>query len=117
MNQPDILDQINIDDFLKVDMRVGKVISVKDNEKAYKPAYILQIDFGDKIGVKQSSAQITNYQPETLLGRLVICIVNFPTKKIAGYKSEVLVLGIDDEEGELSLLTVDHPTPLGNKVY
>jgi tRNA-binding protein len=117
MEQPDILDEITFDDFLKVDMRVGKVLSVKENEKAYKPSYLLQIDFGEKVGTKQSSAQITNYEPEALIGKMVICVMNFPSKKIAGYKSEVLILGIDDSEGNISLLTLDRPSPLGNKVY
>ncbi len=109
--------KIEIEDFLKIDMRIGKIISVKNNEKAHKPAYVIQIDFGENIGVKQSSAQITNYEAESLVGKNVICVINLNPKKIAGYKSEVLVLGVNDEGGGISLLTPDYSVPLGNKIY
>ncbi len=114
---PDILEQISFDDFIKIDIRLGKIVSVKNNDKSYKPSYLLQIDFGEKIGVKQSSAQITNYEKNELINKYVVCVVNFPVKKIAGYKSEVLVLGVDDEEGNISLISVDKPAVIGNKIY
>ncbi len=114
---PDILEQISFDDFIKIDIRLGKIVSVKDNDKSYKPSYLLQIDFGEKIGIKQSSTQITNYEKNELINKDVVCVVNFPAKKVAGYKSEVLVLGVDDEEGNISLISVDKPAMIGNKVY
>ena len=95
---------IEFQDFLKVDMRVGTVVSVDLNEKARKPAYVMKIDFGD-FGEKTTSAQITeNYQVEDLIGTQVVAVVNFPVKRVAGVKSEVLVLAIvDDEKGNVLL--------------
>lgn len=91
---------ITIDDFDKVDMRVGTVIEVSVNKKARKPAYRLKIDLGDEIGIKMSSAQITTcYEEEDLLGNQVICVVNFSPRQIADVKSEVLVLGSDSKQG------------------
>ena len=100
--------QITYDDFDKVDIRVGTVISVKKNEKARKPSLVVEVDFGTEIGVKQSSAQITHYyNSETLVGKQVIGVCNFPTKNIAGVVSEVLVLGAIEKDGKVVLV---HPS-------
>jgi tRNA-binding protein len=97
--------EISFDDFLKVDIRVGTVVSVKINQKAKKPAYILKVDFGEDIGIKTSSAQITeNYTIEDMQNKQVIAVVNFPEKRIAGIKSEVLVLAIVCHENGTVLL-------------
>lgn len=120
MNSSEKLEKIEYDDFIKVEMRVGKIISVKENDKAYKPAYLLQIDFGEDFGTKQSSAQIVNYDQKELLNKNVVCITNFPTKVVAGYRSEVLVLGVENTDGDIILLTVDDKdknVPLGNRIY
>ncbi|KYO67806.1 tRNA-binding protein YgjH [Thermovenabulum gondwanense] len=109
---------ISYSDFEKVEMRVGRIIEVEDFPKAKKPAYKLTIDFGSEIGVKKSSAQITKlYKKEELPGKLVIAVVNFPPKKIADFISEVLVLGVNDEEGNVVLLTTERNVKLGEKVY
>jgi tRNA-binding protein len=109
-------DQIRFDDFLKVDIRVGTIVAVEDFPEARKPAYRLKIDFGD-LGHKRSSAQITHhYSKEELLGKQVIAVVNFPPKQVGKFMSEVLVLGLSDEEGKIVLL---HPTalvPNGNRL-
>ncbi|QGJ71431.1 Methionine--tRNA ligase [Planctomycetales bacterium 10988] len=103
--------------FSLLDLRVGKITKVEENSKARKPAYKLWIDFGP-LGMKQSSAQITQlYQPKDLIDRLVIAAVNLGTRKIAGFKSEVLVLGVPDEENRVVLLSVEREIPLGGKVY
>lgn len=95
---------LSFDDFLKVDMRVGTVIAVENNPTARKPAYVLTIDFGE-LGIKTSSAQITHhYTADELIGSQVIGVVNFPAKRIAGVKSEVLVLGAPDSSNEVVLL-------------
>lgn len=105
-----------IDDWNKLDLRVGEVIDVKDFPEARKPSYKLWVDFGDEIGVKQSSAQITElYEKEDLHGRQVIAVVNFPPLRIAGFKSEVLVLGVYAEEGVV-LLQPDRPVQKGDKI-
>ena len=97
-------DLISFDDFLKVDIRTGTVLEVMDFPKARKPAYQLKIDFGD-LGIKQSSAQITNlYSKESLLGKQIAAIVNFKPKQIANFMSECLVLGVANEKGEIILL-------------
>jgi tRNA-binding protein len=108
--------QITHNDFEKVDIRVGKVIKVEDFTKARKPAYKLWIDFGE-MGVKKSSAQITKlYNEDDLTGRLVIAVVNFPVKKIADFLSEVLVLGVVLDDGEVSLIEPDRDVPLGKRI-
>lgn len=101
---------LNVEDFLKVDIKIGTVLEAELNAKARKPAYVLRIDFGDAIGIKTTSAQLTeNYQPQELIGRQVSAVMNFPPKRIAGVKSEVLVLaGVCEEKGTVLL----HPTKM-----
>src|SRR5690349_14204169 len=107
---------IAIDDFQKVEMRVGKIIATDDFPKAKKPAYKLTIDFGDELGIKRSSAQITDlYTKEILIGRLIVAVTNFPPRQIADFQSEVLVLGIVTDRGVV-LLNVDEDVPLGSRV-
>ena len=110
---------INFSDFLKVDMRIGRILSVAYFPKARKPAYQLHIDFGKIMGVKKTSAQITaNYSKTDLVGRLVIAVVNFPPKQIANFMSEVLVLGVSDSNGDIILLEVaDENVVLGERVH
>ena len=101
-------EQITYEIYDKVDIRVGTVISVKKNEKARKPSLVVEVDFGNEIGVKQSSAQITHYyNEENLVGKQVIGVCNFPEKNIAGVISQVLILGSIDKEGKVTLL---HPS-------
>ena len=107
---------ITYDDFAKVDMRVGKVIDVEDFPEARKPAYKLTIDFGP-MGIKKSSAQVINYKKEDLLGRQVICVVNFPEKQIGPFVSEVLTLGAERDEGGYELLRPDPDAVLGKRIY
>lgn len=104
-------------DFDRVDIRVGRVLTAVPNPEARKPAYVMTIDFGE-LGVKTSSAQLTvHYRPEELVGRLVVAVVNFEPKRIAGIKSEVLVLGVPDEAGAVVLLRPDLEVPLGGKMF
>ena len=101
-------EQITYDDFDKIDIRVGTIISVKKNEKARKPSLVIEVDFGKEIGIKQSSAQITHYyNEENLKGKQVVGICNFPEKNIAGIVSQVLILGSIDKEGKVILI---HPS-------
>lgn len=98
-------------------MRVGRIARAEEFPAARKPAYRLWIDFGDA-GVRKSSAQLTrHYQPDDLLGRLVVAVTNFPPRQIAGFMSEVLVLGVPDADGEVVLLAPDQDVPLGGRVY
>ena len=107
---------VTIENWDKLDIRVGEVIAVQDFPEARKPAYKLRVDFGDEIGIKQSSAQLTElYKKEDLQGRQVIAVVNFPPLRIAGFKSEVLVLGVYAKEGVV-LLQPDRPVQNGNKI-
>ena len=101
-------EQITYDIFNKVDIRIGTVISVKQNEKAKKPSLVVEVDFGDKVGVKKSSAQITHYYNEqNLVGKQIIGVCNFPKKNIAGVVSEVLILGAIEKDGKVVLV---HPS-------
>jgi tRNA-binding protein len=108
---------IEFDDFLKVDVRVGRIVEVEDFPEARKPAWKLRLDFGPELGEKRSSAQITNYTREELEGRLVVAVVNFPPRQIGPVKSEVLVLGVPDEEGRVILLHPDAEVPLGGRMF
>ena len=108
---------IDFDQFLAVDMRVGRVTAVDDFPEARKPAWKLTIDFGAGIGVKRSSAQITNYGREELEGRLVIAVVNFPPRQIVPFMSEVLCLGASDAAGRIILLEPRSDVPLGARVH
>jgi tRNA-binding protein len=104
------------DDFMKLDIRVGTILGAKVFEKARKPAYQLQVDFGEELGVKKTSAQITDhYTPESLVGKQVLAVVNFPPRQIADFMSEVLVLGTYSEGGVV-LITPDHPVVNGDKL-
>lgn len=109
---------ITFDDFLKVDIRVGKIIEAKEFPEAHRPAYQLKVDFGEEIGVKKTSAQITqNYKLEELQGRLVAAVVNFPPKQIGPFMSEILVLGFPDSNDNVTLIAPDGDIPLGNRLY
>ena len=104
-------------DFERVDIRIGTVVEAKVFPEARKPAYILMIDFGPEIGVKKSSAQITvHYAPETLVGRQVMAVVNFPPRQIGPVRSEVLTLGFEDENGAIVLAVADRGVPNGKKL-
>lgn len=106
------------DDFLKLDIRVGRIVEAEPFPEARKPAIKLRVDFGGEIGVKRSSAQITaHYDPEALVGKQVLAVVNFPPRQIGPVKSEVLVLGVPDPEGEVVLVSPDQDVPLGGKLH
>jgi len=109
---------IGFDDFLKVDIRVGTILSAEAFPQARKPAYRLAIDFGPVIGIKKSSAQITvHYQPTDLVGRQVAAVVNFPPRQIGPFMSEVLTLGFPDAAGEVVLIGPSLPTPNGGRLF
>jgi tRNA-binding protein len=108
---------IEYDDFAKVDMRVGRIVGVEDFPQARKPAWKLTIDFGEEIGLKKSSAQITSYPREELEGRLVVGVVNFPPRQIGPVRSEVLVLGASDDDGRVILLGPGSDVPLGARIH
>ena len=108
---------IEFGDFLKVDIRVGRIVRVEDFPEARKPAWKLFVDFGEEIGEKRSSAQVKNYTPEELEGRLVVAVVNFPPRQIGPFISEVLTLGVPDEQGNVILLRPDSEVPLGGRMF
>jgi tRNA-binding protein len=108
---------ITYSDFEKVDIRVGRIIEVEDFPQARKPAYKLTIDFGPEIGIKRSSAQVTNYTKEELLGKQVMGVVNFPPKRIGPFLSEVLTLGVPDGKGQVILLSPTKEVPLGGRMF
>lgn len=111
------MSQIEYADFDRVEMRVGRILAAEPLQGARKPAYKLEIDFGE-MGTRRSSAQVTAlYRPEELVGRLVVAVTNFPPKRIAGFMSEVLVLGAPNEAGEVVLLAPTHDVPLGGRIF
>ncbi|MCA0871229.1 tRNA-binding protein [Seohaeicola saemankumensis] len=112
------MSEISFDDFLKVDIRVGRVVRAEPFPEARKPAIKLWVDYGAEIGEKKSSAQITrHYEPEQLIGKQVLAVVNFPPRQIGKFMSEALVLGIPDADGEVVLLTPDLQVPEGGRMY
>ncbi len=111
-------DEISFDDFMKVDIRTGTVTRAEPFPEARKPAIKLWVDFGGKIGVRKTSAQITaHYASDTLVGRQVMAVVNFPARQIGPFMSEVLVLGVPDEDGAIVLLSPDQPVPDGGRMH
>jgi len=112
------MSQISFEDFLKTDIRVGTIIAVESFPDARKPAFKLKIDFGETIGVKKSSAQITKYYTrDTLLGRQIAAVVNFPPRQIGPFMSEVLTLGFPDATGDVVLVAVERPVPNGGRLF
>ena len=110
--------EITFADFLKTDIRVGTIVAVDPFPEARKLAFKLRIDFGAEIGVKKSSAQVTKYYtPETLLGRQVAAVINFPPRQIGPFMSEVLTLGFPDHEGDVVLAAIERPVPNGGRMY
>jgi tRNA-binding protein len=117
MDQGNLSDPISFEDFLKVDIRSGTIVRAEAFQKARKPAYKLWIDFGP-LGVKASSAQLTGlYKPEELAKRRVLAVVNFPRKQIADFVSEVLVLGLPDDVGNVVLVHPERPVPNGSRLF
>jgi tRNA-binding protein len=110
--------QIEYPDFEKVDIRVGRIVDVQDFPEARKPAYKLWVDLGPELGIKKTSAQVTqNYTPDTLKGKLVASVVNFPPRQIGKYMSEILVLGFPDADGNVTLVSPDKDVPIGGKLF
>ena len=110
--------EIAWEDFEKVDVRVGSVVVAEPFPETRKPSIKLSIDFGPEVGEKRSSAQLTaHYDAEALIGKQVVAVMNFPPKRIAGFKSEVLVLGVPDEDGEVVLLSPDRKVPPGGRMF
>jgi len=112
------METIEVADFARIDIRVGTVVAAETFPEARKPAYRLRVDFGPEIGVRSSSAQITDhYRPDELIGRQVAAVVNFPPRRIAGFVSEVLILGLPDGAGGVVLLAPDRKVPDGGRLY
>ncbi|RLK11281.1 tRNA-binding protein [Ruegeria conchae] len=112
------MSEITFDEFLKVDIRVGEVVRAEPYPEARKPAIKMWIDFGDEIGERKTSAQITaHYDPLTLVGKQVMAVVNFPPRQIGKFMSEVLVLGLPDENGEIVLIGPDGEVPTGGRMH
>ena len=112
------MDIVSFDDFTKIDIRVGLVVEAMDFPEAHKPALKLKIDFGDELGIKKSSAQINyHYTPNDLLGKSVLAVVNFSPRQIGKFMSEVLVLGLSDDNGNIVLITPDNNVPVGAKLH
>jgi len=110
--------EISWEDFEKVDVRAGRVVAAEPFPQARKPSIKLTVDFGPEVGEKKTSAQLTaHYEAEGLVGKMVVAVVNFPPKRIAGFKSEVLVLGVPDEAGEVVLLSPDREVPPGGRMF
>jgi tRNA-binding protein len=109
---------ISFDDFARVDIRVGRIVEAERFPEARKPAFKLRIDFGPEFGVKKSSAQVTtHYQPDDLIGRLVLAVVNFPPRQIGPFMSEVLTLGVPDPSGAVVLVRPEREVPLGGRLF
>ncbi|WP_394197075.1 tRNA-binding protein [Litoreibacter albidus] len=112
------MSEISFDDFMKVDVRVGVIVKAEPYPEARKPAIKLWVDFGPELGERKSSAQITkHYTPEELPGKKVMAVVNFPPRQIGKFMSEILVLGVPDEDDEVVLLTPDKDVPIGGRLY
>lgn len=118
MTSPDTLHApIGFDDFLQVELRVGRIVAAEVFPQARKPAYLLQVDFGPALGLRKSSAQITQlYQPQDLIGRQVVAVLNFPKKQIGPIQSECLVTGFHNADGHVALCVPDQEVPLGTKL-
>jgi len=111
-------EEISYHDFEKVDIRVGKIVDAQPFPEAKRPAFKLWVDFGEPLGIRKTSAQITqNYALETLPGKLVAAVVNFPPKQIGKYMSEILVLGFPDAQGNVTLISPDKDVPIGGRLY
>ena len=109
---------VTIEEFDKLDIRVGRIVEALDFPEARKPAYKLKIDFGERLGIRRSSAQIVqNYNREQLMGMLVLCVVNLPPRQIGPFVSEVLTLGVPDPKGQVTLIRPDAEAPLGARLY
>lgn len=112
------MDEISFDDFMKVDIRTGRVIKAEPFPEARKPAIKMWVDFGEEIGVRKTSAQVTDhYTPESLIGKQVMAVVNFPARQIGPFMSEVLVLGVPDGTGAIVLVSPDQATPIGGRMH
>lgn len=108
--------EITYDDFLKLEMRVGRIVEVQDFPRARNPSYKVAVEFGE-LGTRWSSAQITNYTPEQLIGRQVVCVVNFPPRNIAGFQSEILIMGVPNAAGQTILLQPESVAVIASEVF